>query len=110
MATSAANPTRTPSGILTFLGGIVLLAIFAVIIVIWIKISSRGVKDDVNERRAAGRIQTREALDKEVHEKLTTTAWVDKAKGVARVPVADAIELTVEDLRKKKIAPSQVKV
>src|SRR5688500_6788845 len=104
MATSAANPTRTPSGLLTFFAGVVLLAIFAAIVVFWI--SARAPKDDIEAKRAAGRIETREKLAQEAQEKLNSDAWVDKTKGLARINLADAIKLTVNDLKQKKVAPS----
>src|SRR4051812_10024223 len=103
MATSAANPTRTPSGLLTFFGGIVLLGIFSAIIVAWI--SWKGPKEDIEAKRAAGRISTRENLEKELQEKLSTSGWVDKNKGIARISITDAVRLSVEELKNKKVAP-----
>src|SRR5215217_6615991 len=108
MATPAANPTRTPTGILTFLGGLLLLALFAAIIVFWI--SAKGANNNIDQKRAAARIQTRETLAKENQGKLVGEGWVDKNKGIARISIADAMALTLDDLKSKQVTPSSMKV
>jgi hypothetical protein len=45
-------------------------------------------------------------LHEESQKELTTYAWVDKNKGVARIPIDRAIEVTVADLAQKKPAPA----
>ncbi len=64
----------------------------------------------VEQKRAKQRIETREKLEKAAHEQLTTVDWVDKTKGVVRLPVSDAMKLVAGELSAKKPAPSQVKV
>jgi hypothetical protein len=65
---------------------------------------------DLDLKRAAARIAVREKLDKETAALLTTEGWVDKAKGVVRVPVTDVYTATIAELAAKKPAPSQIKV
>jgi len=45
-------------------------------------------------------------LHEESQKELTTYAWVDKNKGVARIPIDRAMEVTVADLAEKKPAPA----
>jgi len=45
-------------------------------------------------------------LREESQKELTTYAWVDKNKGVARIPIDRAMEVTVADLAQKKPAPA----
>ena len=102
------NPTRTPTGILTFLGGLVLLVIFALLVMYWVK--ANGASDQVSIRRAEGRIATREQLTKKYHDQLSTAGWTDKAKGAVHIPIADAMKLVLVELKGKKVGASAVKV
>jgi hypothetical protein len=102
------NPTRTPTGILTFLGGLVVLAIFALLVVYWVRSEAPG--DDITARRNEDRKKARVELQKNHEQQLQTTGWIDKAKGVAHVPVADAMKLALVELQAKTAGPSTVKV
>lgn len=100
---------RTPNAFLVFLGAAA--AIGVVIIIVGGLVARRPARaDDVELRRAKQRMEAREKLDKAADEQLTTADWVDKAKGVVRLPVEDAIKLVATELAGKKPAPSQVKV
>src|SRR5262249_33426622 len=61
---------------------------------------------DYEETRAKKRMEKLKALHEETQKDLTTYAWVDKNKGVARIPIDRAMELTVADLAQKKPAPA----
>lgn len=104
----ADSEARTPNGFLVFLGSAVALA--GVIIIIGGLVSRQPQVENVDAKRAQQRIETREKLDKAAVEQLTTADWLDKAKGVVRLPVEDAIKLVSVELAAKKPAPSQVKV
>jgi hypothetical protein len=85
--------------------GIVLLfALFGVIVLAIIGPSPRGT--DYEETRAKKRIENLKTLREETDKALTTYGWVDKNKGVARIPVERAMELTVAELAKQKPAPA----
>src|SRR6266567_4274221 len=85
--------------------GIVLLfALFGVIVLAIIGPSPRG--SDYEETRAKKRIENLKTVREEADKALTTYAWVDKNKGVARIPIEHAMELTVTDLAKQKPAPA----
>jgi hypothetical protein len=58
------------------------------------------------EARAEVRRKNLAELRAANEELLTTYAWVDKAKGVVRIPIARAMELEVAALNEKKPAPA----
>src|SRR5437773_2744376 len=85
--------------------GIVLLfALFGVIVLAIIGPSPRS--SDYEETRAKKRVENLKTLREEADKALTTYAWVDKNKGVARIPIERAMELIVADLAKQKPAPA----
>lgn len=104
----ADSEVRQPNAFLVFLG--VAAAIAVVIIIVGGLVARRPQVESVDARRAAQRIEARQKLDQADREALTTAAWVDKEKGVVRLPIEDAIKLAAKDLVGKKPAPSQVKV
>ena len=84
--------------------GIVLLfVLFGVIVLAIIGPLSRG--SDYEETRAKKRAENLKMLREEADKALTTYGWVDKNKGVARIPIERAMELTAADLAKQKPAP-----
>ena len=81
-----------------------LFALFGVIVLAIIGPSPRG--SDYEETRAKKRVENLKALREEADKALTTYGWTDKNKGVARIPIERAMELTVADLAKQKPAPA----
>jgi len=61
---------------------------------------------DYEETRATKRMEKLKALREENQKDLATYAWVDKSKGVARIPIGRAMEVTVADVAQKKPAPA----
>ena len=88
----------------TWLGIVFLFILFGLIVLAVIGPSPRG--SDYEESRAKKRIERLKALREENQKDLATYAWVDKNKGVARIPIERAMELTVADLAQKKPAPA----
>jgi hypothetical protein len=84
----------------TWLGIVLLFALFGAIVLVIIGPLPRG--SDYEETRAKKRIENLKALREEADKALTTYSWVDKNKGVARIPIERAMELTVADLAKQK--------
>ena len=85
--------------------GIVLLfALFGVIVLAIIGPWPRT--SDYEETRAKKRVENLKTLREEADKALTSYGWIDKNKGVARVPIERAMELTVADLAKQKPAPA----
>jgi hypothetical protein len=88
----------------TWLGIVFLFALFGLIVLAVIGPSPRS--SDYEETRAKKRMEKLKALQEENKKDLTTYAWVDKNKGVARIPIDRAMELTVADLAQRKPAPA----
>ena len=88
----------------TWLGIVCLFVLFGIIVLAVIGPSSRT--SDYEEMRAKKRMERLKALQEENQKELTTYTWVDKNKGVARIPINRAMELTVADLAQKKPAPA----
>ena len=88
----------------TWLGIVCLFALFGLIVLAVIGPSPRT--GDYEETRATKRMEKLKALHEESQKELTTYAWVDKNKGVARIPIDRAMEVTVADLAQKKPAPA----
>jgi hypothetical protein len=88
----------------TWLGVVFLFVLFGLIVLAVIGPSPRT--SDYEESRAKKRMEKLKALHEETQKDLTTYAWVDKNKGVARIPIDRAMELTVAELAQKKPAPA----
>ena len=88
----------------TWLGVVCLFVLFGLIVLAVIGPSPRT--SDYEETRAKKRIEKLKTLHEESQKELTTYAWVDKNKGVARIPIDRAMEVTVADLAQKKPAPA----
>ena len=88
----------------TWLGIVCLFVLFGLIVLAVIGPSPRT--SDYEEARAKKRMERLKALQEENQKELTTYAWVDKNKGVARIPIDRAMKLTVADLAQKKPAPA----
>jgi hypothetical protein len=88
----------------TWLGIVCLFVLFGLIVLAIIGPSPRT--SDYEETRAKKRMERLKTLHEESQKELTTYAWVDKSKGVARIPIDRAMEVTVADLAQKKPAPA----
>ncbi len=92
--------TRAPFS--TWVGVVVLFAIFGVIVLAIIGPSPRS--DDYEQKRAKAREEKLKTLRDENAKALTTYGWIDKAKGTVRVPIEQAMQLTIADLAQKQPA------
>src|SRR5215471_13297393 len=95
---------RSPAPFSTWLGVVLLFTLFGVIVLAVIGPSPRG--SDFEQTRAKKRVERLKALREESEKELTTYAWVDKNKGVARIPINRAMELELAELAQKKPAPA----
>src|SRR5262245_3864914 len=101
---SARRIAYSPTPFSTWLGIVCLFVLFGLIVLAVIGPSPRT--SDYEETRATKRMEKLKALHEESQKELTTYAWVDKSKGVARIPIDRAMEVTVADLAQKKPAPA----
>ncbi len=88
----------------TWLGVLLLFALFGVIVLAIIGPMPRG--SDYEETRAKKRMGKLKSVREEAETALNSYAWVDKNKGVVRVPISRAMELTTAELAKQKPAPA----
>ncbi len=88
----------------TWLGIVLLFALFGVIVLAVIGPAPRG--SDYEETRAKKRAEILKTTRDEAAKALTTYGWIDTNKGVAHIPIARAMELTVAQLAQQKPAPA----
>jgi hypothetical protein len=88
----------------TWLGIVLLFALFGVIVLAVIGPAPRG--SDYEQTRAKKRAELLKTSREEAAKALTTYGWIDKNKGVARIPIERAMELTVAELAQQKPAPA----
>jgi hypothetical protein len=88
----------------TWFGIVLLFALFGVIVLAVIGPLPRG--SAYEEMRAKKRMENLKTSREEAAKALTTYGWVDKNKGVARIPIERAMELTVAELARQKPAPA----
>jgi hypothetical protein len=104
MADTEQIRTQSPAPFSTWVGVVLLFALFGVMVVAVIGPTPRG--DNYEQMRAEVRAKKlKDARDEET-KTLTSYAWVDKNKGTVRLPIDRAMELTVADLANKKPAPA----
>jgi hypothetical protein len=84
----------------TWLGMVLLFAFFGLLALVIIKASPRGT--DYEKKRAEARMKKLEDAQKENLTALNSYAWVDKNKGVARIPIDHAIGIMLVELADKK--------
>jgi hypothetical protein len=100
-AESLRDIARARAPFSAWLGMVLLLALFGIIVLAIIGPSPRG--DTYEQKRAKARGEKLKMVQEET-KSLTSYGWIDKNKGVARIPIDRAMELTVADLSQKKPA------
>ena len=88
----------------TWFGIVLLFALFGIIVLAVIGPAPRG--SDYEETRAEKRVDNLKTSREEAAKALTTYGWIDKNKGVARIPIERAMKLTVTELARQKPAPA----
>jgi hypothetical protein len=63
-----------------------------------------------DQKVVQGRLEKLHQLRKEEHETVTSYSWVDKSAGVVRIPVEQAVALTVKELQGKNVQKSSMLV
>ena len=91
---------HSPAPFSTWVGIVLLFILFGVIVLAIIGPSLR--ESDYEETRTKKRLENLKTLREDAEKALTTYAWVDKNKGVVRIPISRAMELTVAQLAQQK--------
>ena len=87
-----------------WVGIVLLFAFFAVFVWVVMGLMPRG--DDYEEKRSQARLEKLKTAREEYAKATQGYGWVDKEKGVARIPVPRAMELSVAELAQRKPAPA----
>jgi len=95
---------QSPAPFSTWVGVVLLFALFGVIVLAVIGPTPRG--DSYEQMRAEARAKKLKDAREEDSKALTGYAWIDKTKGTVRLPIDRAMELTLTDLANKKPAPA----
>ena len=93
---------HSPTPFSTWLGIVLLFALFGVIVLAVVGPSPR--RSDYEEMRAKKRMENLKTSREDADKALNTYAWIDKNKGVARIPISRAMELTIAQLAQQKPA------
>src|ERR1700680_373671 len=84
----------------TWLGVVLLFALFGVIVLAVIGPAPRS--DDYEQKRAKAREEKLKTAREEDAKALTSYGWIDKNKGVARIPAGRALALPVQELAQQR--------
>src|SRR5213075_3212367 len=103
-AESIRQIARSRAPLSTWLAVVLIFALFGVIVLAIIGPMPRG--SDYEETRAKKRIEKLKTVREDAEKALTTYAWIDKNKGVVRIPISRAMELTTAELAKQKPSPA----
>ena len=103
-AESLRQAVQSRAPLSTWLGIVLLFALFGVIVLAVVGPTPRGA--DFEQKRANGREEKLKTLRQADAKELTTYGWIDKNKGVVRVPIERAMELTVAELSSKRPIPA----
>jgi hypothetical protein len=106
MAVSATpqTPGRAPIPFGAWLGIVLLFLFFGIFVLVLVAATPHG--NTYEAKRAEAREKKLNDARKAATQELNSYAWVDKGKGIARIPVDRAMELTLRDLASKKPAPA----
>ena len=106
MAVSATpqTPEHAPISFGAWLGIVLLFLLFGIFVLVLVAATPHG--DNYEAKRAQAREEKLKTTRDTANKELNAYAWVDKAKGVARIPIDRAMQLTLRDLASKKPAPA----
>src|SRR6476659_2270873 len=102
--TSPPTATRPPISFGAWLGVVLLFLFFGIFVFVLVAATPHG--NNYEQKRAEAREKKLNDARNAATQELNSYAWVDKGKGIARIPIDRAMELTLRDLASKKPAPA----
>src|SRR5437764_7381080 len=102
--TSPLTAARPPISFGAWLGVVLLFLFFGIFVLVLVAATPHG--NAYEEKRAKAREEKLKTSRDAATKDLNSYAWVDKGKGVARIPIDRAKELTLRDLASKKPEPA----
>jgi hypothetical protein len=101
---SPPRATRSPISFGAWLGVVLLFLFFGIFVLVLVAATPHG--NNYEEKRAKAREEKLKTIRDGASKDLNSYAWVDKGKGVARIPIDRAMQLTLRDLASKKPEPA----
>src|SRR6267154_852464 len=98
------TPERAPISFGAWLGVVLLFLFFGIFVLVLVAATPHG--NTYEAKRAEAREKKLNDARNAATQELKSYAWVDKGKGIARIPIDRAMELTLRDLTSKKPAPA----
>lgn len=102
--TSPPTPARPPISFGAWLGVVLLFLFFGIFVLVLVAATPHG--NNYEEKRAKAREEKLRTIRGAAAKDLNSYAWIDKGKGVARIPIDRAMQLTLGDLASKKPQPA----
>ena len=102
--TSPPAPARPPVSFGAWLGVVLLFLFFGIFVLVLVAATPHG--NNYEEKRAKAREEKLRTIRDAAAKDLNSYAWIDKGKGVARIPIDRAMQLTLGDLASKKPQPA----
>jgi len=102
--TSSPAAGRSPISFGAWLGVVLLFLFFGIFVFVFVAATPHG--NAYEEKRAKAREEKLKTSRDAATKDLNSYGWVDKGKGVARIPIDRAMELTLRDLASKKPEPA----
>ena len=99
-----AHPEQPRFLLSAWMWAVALFVFFGVIVAIAFSAMPRG--STYEQDRARARADKLKTAEEEWSKTMSSYGWVDKAKGVARIPIDRAMQLELSDLQAKKPAPA----
>jgi hypothetical protein len=96
------TPEDAPFSFRAWLGIVLLFLFFGLFVLVLVEIAPHG--NSYEAKRAEAREKKLNEARNAAAQELNSYAWVDKGKGIARIPIDRAMELTLRDLASKKPA------
>jgi hypothetical protein len=98
------TPEHAPISFGAWLGIVLLFLFFGIFVLVLVAIAPHG--NTYEAKRAEAREKKLNDARNAAAQELNSYAWVDKGKGIARIPIDRAMEITLRDLVSKKPAPA----
>ena len=102
--TSPPTAARPPISFGAWLGVVLLFLFFGIFVFVLVAATPHG--NNYEQKRAEAREKKLNDARTAASKELNSYTWVDKGKGVARIPIDRAMQLTLRDLASKKPEPA----
>jgi len=104
VSVTSQTPEHAPISFGAWLGIVLLFLFFGIFVLVLVAATPHG--NTYEAKRAEAREKKLNDARNAATQELNSYAWVDKGKGIARIPIDRAMELTLHDLASKKPAPA----